>query len=146
MPEPASAATILAFDYGLRRIGVAVGQTVTGSASPLPPLPNGALGPDPERIRQMVREWRPSVLVVGLPLRLDGNPSEMSVAATAFAKSLECFDRPVVLVDERHTSAEAGAELKRARQAGTRGRIRKEHVDAAAAVLIAERYLEHSIT
>lgn len=142
MPEPASAATILAFDYGLRRIGVAVGQTVTGSASPLPALTNGAAGPDLEKIGHMVREWRPSVLVVGLPLRLDGSPSEMSDAATGFAKSLECFERPVILVDERHTSAEAGAELRGARQAGIRGRIRKEHIDAAAAVLIAERYLQ----
>ncbi len=142
MPESAAAAAILAFDFGLRRIGIAVGQTVTGSASPLPTLANGAAGPDLEKIRRMVCEWQPSVLVVGLPLSLDGSASEMSDAATRFAKLLECFEKPVILVDERHTSAEAGAELRHARQAGTRGRIRREDIDAAAAVLIAERYLQ----
>jgi putative Holliday junction resolvase len=142
MPEPAAAATILAFDYGLKRIGVAVGQTITGSASPLATVSNRATGVDLAEIGRLVREWRPAVLVVGLPLNADGSPSDMSRAATAFATSLECFARPVLLVDERHTSAEAGAEFKKARQAGQRGRVRRERIDAAAAVLIAERYLQ----
>lgn len=142
MPEPAAAATILAFDYGLKRIGVAVGQTITGSASPLATLSNRADGVDLAEIERLVREWRPTLLVVGLPLNADGSQSDMSRAATAFATSLECFARPVVLVDERHTSAEAAAELKQARQAGQRGRVRRERIDAAAAVLIAERYLK----
>lgn len=141
MPEPAAAAVILAFDYGRRRIGIAVGQTVTGSASPLGTLANGPAGPDLERIARLVDEWRPDRLVVGLPLAPDGSASDMSRAALAFAAELEVFGLPVARVDERYTSREAQAALKDARRAGTRGRIHKEDIDAAAAVLIAERYL-----
>ncbi len=141
MPEPALAATIVAFDYGRRRIGIATGQTITGSAGPLGTVANGPSGPDFERIGRLVHEWRPDRLVVGLPLGLDGNDSDMSLEAKAFARELARFELPVELVDERHTSAEAGAELKSARQSGGRGRVRKEDIDAAAAVLIAERYL-----
>ena len=142
MPEPAAAAVILAFDYGFKRIGIAVGQTVTGSASPLGTVANGPAGPDSDRLARLVREWAPAVLVVGLPLNADGSASDMSRAARAFASELGSrFGLPVAEVDERHTSREAQAALKEARQAGTRRRVRKEHVDAAAAVLIAERYL-----
>jgi len=141
MPEPAPAATILAFDYGRRRIGIATGQTITGSAGPLGTVANGPSGPDFERIGRLVREWRPDRLVVGLPLGLDGSESGISLEAKAFGRELARFELPVELVDERHTSAEAGAELKSARQSGGRGRVRKEDIDAAAAVLIAERYL-----
>jgi putative Holliday junction resolvase len=141
MPEPAVAASILAFDYGRRRIGVAAGQTVTGSAGPLGTIANGDSGPDFERIGGLVREWRPDRLVVGLPLAFDGSDSDMSRAAKEFARELARFGLPVELVDERHTSAEAGSELKQARRSGGRGRIRKADIDTAAAVLIAERYL-----
>ncbi len=141
MPDAPAALTILAFDYGLRRIGVAVGQTITASASPLGTLLSTADGPDFVRIDALLREWRPDRLVVGLPLQADGNDSDMSRAARAFAADLGRFGLPVDCVDERHSSQEAQATLKRARQSGSRGRIRKEHIDAAAAVLIAERYL-----
>lgn len=141
MPDAQTPATLLAFDFGLRRIGVAVGQTVTGSASPLGVVLNGANGPDFERIEALVREWRPNLLIVGQPLSADGEPSEMDVPIKAFAAELGRFELPITLVDERFSSLEAAAKLKAARQAGSRGRIRKEHIDAAAAVLIAERYL-----
>ncbi len=141
MPEPCSPATFIAFDFGLRRIGVAVGQTVTGSASPLGAVANGDAGPDYERITALVREWRPDGLVVGLPLHADGSPSEMERPVRDFAASLGRYQLPVELVDERHSSQEAEAHLKQARQQGSRGRIRKEDVDAAAAVMIAERHL-----
>lgn len=141
MPDGAAAATVLAFDFGQRRIGVAVGQTITASAGPLGTIANGAGGPDLERIAGLVREWRPDRMLVGVPLDPDGGDNDMSRAARAFAALLSRFGLPVELVDERHTSAEAGATLKEARQAGNRGRIRKEDIDAAAAVLIAERYL-----
>jgi len=144
MPDAPAALTILAFDFGLRRIGVAVGQTITASASPVGTLLSTADGPDFDRISALVREWRPDRLVVGLPLQADGSDSDMSRAARAFAAELARYDRPVDCVDERHSSQEAQATLKQARQAGSRGRIRKEHIDAAAAVLIAERYLAGS--
>lgn len=136
MPE-----TILAFDFGLRRIGVAVGQDVTGSASPLGIVANGEDGPDHERIAALVKEWRPTTLVVGMPCHADGSDSEIQVPVRAFAEQLQAYQLPVEMVDERHTSQEAQKVLKDARAAGSRGRLKKEDVDAAAAVLIAERYL-----
>ncbi|MDJ0940849.1 MAG: Holliday junction resolvase RuvX [Woeseiaceae bacterium] len=142
MPEQEAPATIIAFDYGQRRIGVAVGQTVTGSASPLGVVANNSdNGPDFARITEMINEWRPTGLVVGLPLHADGSASEMEKPVRAFAEALARFDLPIELVDERHTSQEAEQTLVRARQAGSRGRIRKQDIDAAAAVMIAERFL-----
>ena len=136
MPE-----TILAFDFGLRRIGVAVGQDVTASASPLGTVANGESGVDHERITAIIGEWRPSVLVVGMPTHADGSPGAMTDAVDAFVRELAQYGLPVRTVDERYSSIEAEQVLKRARQQGSRGRISKEDIDAAAAVFIAERYL-----
>ena len=141
MNEAAAPASILAFDYGTRRIGVAVGQTVTGSASPLATLRNGDGGPDFASIENLVREWRPDQVVVGQPRQAHGSLGAVGEAAVAFGKVLERYDLPVVMVDERGSSREAEAVLRGARKAGPRGRIRKEQIDAAAAVFIAERYL-----
>ena len=141
MPEPGVPTTILAFDFGLRRIGVAVGQTVTGSASPLGVVANGDTGPDQQRIAALIDEWRPTRLVVGLPLHADGSEGTMAEAVREFVNQLERYALPVECCDERLSSREAEQTLKRARQAGSRGRIRKTDVDAAAAVVIAERYL-----
>ena len=136
--------TVLAFDYGLRRIGVAVGQTITASASPLGVIDNHADGPDLAKIAALIDEWRPGLLVVGMPAHADGSPSEMQNYVRAFVAELSGFDLPVETVDERFTSLEAEAKLKEARAAGARGRISKEAIDSAAAVLIAERYLAAS--
>jgi len=136
-----AARTILAFDFGQRRIGVAVGQDVTGSASPLGVIANRDGGIDHERIAALVREWQPTGLVVGMPFHADGSDSEIQVPVKAFVGELARYGLPVATVDERYTSIEAERVLKDARQAGTRGRISKEMIDAAAAVFIAERYL-----
>ena len=136
--------TILVFDFGLRRIGVAVGQDVTASASPVGIIRNDDDGVDHDRIRALIAEWQPATLVVGLPLRADGTRGDITAAAQAFAKDLECHGLKVETVDERYTSIEAERVLKNARQQGSRGRISREDVDAAAAVLIAERYLSQS--
>jgi len=141
MPERPSPETIVAFDFGLRRIGVAVGQDITGSASPLGVVSNGEKGPDFERIATLVKDWRPNRLIVGIPLHIDGSPGELEPSIREFVAALERFERPIDRVDERHTSQEAEQMLINARQAGSRGRIKKEHIDAAAAVFIAERYL-----
>ena len=140
-PELSRPATILAFDFGLRRIGVAVGQTVTGSASPLGTIANRDSGIDREAIESMIREWRPDVLVVGMPAHADGSASEMQKPVEAFIEELRSFDMPVETVDERYTSVEAERVLKEARASGSRGRISREEIDSAAAVFIAERYL-----
>ena len=140
-PDSDSPETVLAFDFGLRRIGVAVGQSITNSASPLQVVGNGDKGPDFDAISRLIREWRPSSIVVGLPLHADGSPGEMQVHVEGFIGDLARFALPIVTVDERYTSLEAEAVLKNARAAGTRGRISKEMIDSAAAVIIAERYL-----
>jgi len=133
--------TILAFDFGIRRIGVATGQRVTGSASPLAVVANGEQGPDFAHIGRLVAEWHPTRLVVGLPIHADGTPSETGALAQRFIEELGRFGVPVDAVDERFSSIEAEHLLREARARGSRGRIRKHDVDSAAAVLIAERWL-----
>jgi putative Holliday junction resolvase len=133
--------TILAFDFGLRRIGVAVGQTVTASASPLCVVANSEKGPDFEAISRLIDEWRPSRLIVGWPLHADGSPSELQLQIDDFVRELWRYQLKVDKVDERHTSIEAENALKNARAGGSRGRISKETIDSAAAVFIAERFL-----
>jgi putative Holliday junction resolvase len=140
---PATPETIIAFDFGLRRIGVAAGQQVTNSASPIGVVANGDAGPDWNRIGELIREWSPQRLIVGMPFHADGSSSEMSDIVLAFVAALDRFDIPVVTVDERHTSMEAEERLKRQRSEGLRGKISKKSIDAAAAVLIAERWLKN---
>ena len=140
-PDLPAPRTIICFDFGLRRIGVAVGQDVTGSASPLGVVANRDDGVDHDRIDAILREWKPTLLVVGMPSHADGSPSEMQEQVGAFIEELRRYELPVDTVDERYTSIEAERVLKQARATGTRGRISKDMVDAAAAVLIAERYL-----
>ena len=142
-PDSSGHETILAFDFGLRRIGVAVGQTVTGSASPLGVVTNGMEGPDWNRIEQLIKEWGAARLVVGLPLHVDGTRSDISALAEKFVAELDRFSLPVATIDERYSSAEAEQALIAARKHGTRGRISREAIDAAAASLIAERWLRN---
>ncbi len=137
----ANAKTILSFDFGLRRIGVAVGQAVTGSASPLGVVAHRDSGIDHRRIEALVEEWQPDALVVGMPARADGSPSDLAPRIEAFMAELGRYGLPVETVDERYTSREAENALKHARAAGARGRITREAIDSAAAVFIAERYL-----
>lgn len=133
--------TILAFDYGLQRIGVAVGQDVTASASPVGVVANGADGVDHDRIRAIILEWQPTRLVVGMPFHADGSPGAMTAAVEAFIEELAQYGLPISEIDERYSSLEAENALKNARRQGSRGRISKQDIDAAAAVFIAERYL-----
>ena len=138
---PATPETILAFDFGLRRIGAAVGQQVTASANPLAVITNGESGPDWVAIDALVREWQPARIIVGMPAHADGSPSEISKYVNEFISELGRFERPVETEDERYSSLEAEELLKSERAAGLRGRIRKEMIDSAAATLIAERWL-----
>jgi len=140
-PERRSHETILAFDFGLRRIGVAVGQTVTASANPVGVIANGAAGPDWQKLRELISEWGAARLIVGMPLHVDGSRSEISARVGDFIAGLERFALPVEAIDERYSSAEAEQMLIAERKLGARGRLRKEMIDAAAATLIAERWL-----
>ena len=131
---------VLAFDYGRRRIGVAVGQSVTGTASAVTTLMT--TGPELEAaLRKLIAEWRPDTVVVGLPLNDDGCGGELDSEIREFANRLAAIaDRPVALVDERLSSVEAHERLVAGRRAGRR-RIRKTDIDAEAARVIAERWL-----
>lgn len=135
--------TIIAFDFGLRRIGVAVGQQVTNSSNALETIANGESGPDWLRIDEIIREWGPQRLIVGMPLHADGSPSETSERVSSFVAELDRFELPIETVDERYSSVEAQAVLKSKRAGGLRGRISKESIDSTAAMLIAERWLKN---
>jgi putative Holliday junction resolvase len=127
--------TLLGFDFGPRKIGVAVGQTLTGSATPLTTLRSLRDQPDWERIERLVREWRPSAAVVGLPYNMDDTETEIAPRARRFARQLEGrFGLEVHLVDERLTSIEARRQLGK-------GATSREVVDAMAAKLILETWL-----
>ena len=134
---------ILAFDFGRRRIGVACGDTVSRAASPLGAVPSGPGGPQWSRIDAVMRDWRPTALVVGLPYNADGSESGSAAAARAFAAELgRRYGLPVELVDERYSSIEAEERLRSARASGMRKRrVTKDAVDAAAACVILERWL-----
>jgi putative Holliday junction resolvase len=141
---PDTPETILAFDFGLRRIGVAVGQQITASANPLTVVANSTQGPDWPHIAKLVNEWRPARLIVGMPLHADGTGSETAALVRAFVADLGRFDIDIDTVDERYSSVEARHLLQEERAQGLRGRISKEMIDSAAATLIAERWLKRT--
>jgi len=141
-PSKVSGHTILAFDFGERWVGVAVGDTETRLASPLGMFEAG----NPERriaeVEALVREWRPERLVVGLPFSLEGAEHAMTRRARRFARQLQArFRIPVDLADERLSSAAAESSL---REAGRGGRRHKQSVHAIAAKIILQSYLDES--
>jgi putative holliday junction resolvase len=100
--------TFLAFDFGMKSIGVAVGQTITDSAAPLHVLKAKIGLPDWKQVEKLIDTWKPKALIVGLPLNMDGTEQPMTLHAKKFAKRLEArFQCPVHLVDERLTTWEA---------------------------------------
>lgn len=145
MPEaPASApsARVLGFDFGTRRIGVAFGQRITGTAQPLVVIANGPAGPDWPGIERALREWRPDAAVVGLPLALDGGEQLASQRARGFAAELARRSGvPVHLHDERMSSIEASRRFAAARQSGQRRQRDAALLDAIAAQVIVENFL-----
>jgi putative Holliday junction resolvase len=136
MPETA-ARTVLAFDFGSRRIGVAVGEPELGSAHPLPGI--AAAGEARfAAIGRLLAQWRPARLVVGLPLAANGSAHDMTRRAERFARQLRGrFHLPVELVDERYTSVEAAQRLRGRRAA-------RLAIDSVAAQLILEQYFDAS--
>jgi putative Holliday junction resolvase len=138
-----SARTILAFDFGLKRIGIASGDTITSTAAPRTAVRVLNNEPDWNAIQHEVDAIQPQILVVGVPYNADGSPSPLTTAARHFAAALERrFGLPVKHVDERWSSLEAGALLKGRRASGERRRrVRREDIDSAAAAVILERWL-----
>jgi putative Holliday junction resolvase len=134
--------TLLAFDFGHRRIGVAVGQTLTGTANALMVV-SVAAKPDWHTITGIIEEWKPAGLVVGLPLAADGGDTDMSKDARRFGRRLEGrYGIPVFYEDERLTSYSAEERFVDARARG--GMRRKEAAlkDALAAQIILENWLQ----
>ncbi len=133
---------VLAFDYGTRRIGVAAGQTATGTAGAAGTV-DVAGAPDWAALERCVRDWSPDRLLVGLPYNMDGTETPLTGSCRAFASELaRRFGLPVELVDERLTSAAAQADLRDARRSGARTRrVKREDIDANAARLILETWL-----
>lgn len=133
----------LGFDFGLRRIGVAVGSRATGSATPLGAIPCREGQPDWTAIQAFISEWQPDLLVVGLPYNSDGSDTDMSRAARRFGNRMGSrFGLPVEFVNERLSSNEATRRLVEARRRGARGRIRKQDVDQVAASIILQTWLD----
>jgi putative Holliday junction resolvase len=140
LPEARGPAGLIAFDFGLRYIGVAVGDTQTRLAHPLEFIDAEANAARFARVAALIAEWQPATLVVGLPLDAEGGDHDMTRRARRFAHQLEGrFRLPVVLVDERLTSAEADAVL---RSRGRGGRDHKQDNHAIAAQLILQAYLD----
>ena len=134
---PDAVSTALGFDYGARRIGVAVGNALTGTARALEVIANGAQGPDWPRVDALMREWQPQILLVGLPLTMEGEEQKNSAAARAFAARLdEKYKLPTQLVDERLSSREAARRFAQRRAGGQARRKHAAALDAVAAEII----------
>ncbi|HEX6833765.1 MAG TPA: Holliday junction resolvase RuvX [Rudaea sp.] len=139
----ANVTTLLGFDYGARRIGVAIGNRIAHTARALAVVANGAQGPDWKQVDTLVREWRPELLIVGLPLTLDDGEQHNSRAARAFSEAIAArYSLPVELVDERSSSREAAKRFAARRASGAAKRKQAAALDAVAAEIIVERWLE----
>ncbi|MRR08580.1 Holliday junction resolvase RuvX [bacterium] len=145
MPDGADAipsGTVLAFDFGLKRIGVAIGEMMLGQARPLATIAQEANDARFAAIGRLIEEWQPATLIVGLPLTVDGEEHEMSARCRRFAHQLEGRYRlPVRLVDERFSSVTAEERLA---GRGLDWRQRKQAVDAEAATVILQDWFDHA--
>lgn len=132
---------VLGFDFGTTRIGVAVGQTITRTASPVTTLSAHHGQPDWSAVAALIKDWQPVALVVGLPSNMDGTPGQTTEAARRFAQQLEGrFALPVQLADER-LSSRAAEELLADSHLSRKRRHDKRAVDAFAAQVILEAWL-----
>ncbi|MDR2508116.1 MAG: Holliday junction resolvase RuvX [Candidatus Accumulibacter sp.] len=143
MPDFASfpGGTLLAFDFGEKRIGVAVGESALAQAHPLTTLRHKNQDERLTAIGALIREWKPAALVVGRPVALDGEPHAMTARCVRFANQLRRhFALPVAFAEERLSSVEARARL---REGGHSSRSAKTYVDALAAQIILQHYFEN---
>ena len=132
--------TLLAFDFGTKRIGVAVGNTLLRQANPLITIADEKTGTRFAGIEALLKEWQPSALVVGLPGNDDGTPHELTALCRRFANRLKGrFNLPTILVDERYTSLAASAQLK---EEGIHGMKQKNLIDQYAAQQILQAYFD----
>lgn len=127
----------MGFDFGLKRIGVAIGQTVTRTASPQTIVKSRDGVPDWAHITQLIEHWNPAAIVVGLPMHLDGSEQPFTQSARKFGQRLHGrYQRPLFFIEEQLSSHEAEQRLKSRAQANTQ-------LDAHAAQIILENWLSH---
>jgi len=149
MPENGSAGTpsntissVLGFDYGKKRIGLATGQTITGTASPLITLEQVDGNPDWTAIAQEIRQWRPQALIVGMPYHTDGSENAMTAAVRQFACELKKrFGLPVFEINEALSSQQAETILKKKTKIGQHN---KQEIDKMAAAIIVQNWLDQN--
>ena len=143
--------TLLAFDFGLKQIGVAYGQTLTNSATGLTTIKASDGVPDWTIVQSVLNEWRPNLTLVGLPLNMDGSESELSARARKFARRLQGrFAVDVLMVDERLTSREARSIIREGQEESGRGQPSRNkrkgqdltQIDHLAAALILRSWLD----
>lgn len=134
--------TALAFDFGTRSIGCAVGQSITGTAQALPAFKAQDGIPSWEAIEKCLKEWQPDIIIVGLPLNMDGTEQDLTLRARKFANRLHGrFGIKVELQDERLTTTEARSEIFD--RSGFRA-LKKGKVDGISACLILESWFENN--
>lgn len=139
-PIPRSVKTVLGFDFGLKRIGVAVGQLVTKTATPIATLQAQDGAPSWADIEHLIGEWSPDLLIVGLPVHMDGTEQALTRAATRFGNRLKGrFQLPVEWVDERLTSYEAEKQITDLKKSAHNDKL---SVDSLSAQLIVEQWFE----
>jgi putative Holliday junction resolvase len=145
MPDAGQRGTVLAFDFGEKRIGVAVGEWALRQAHPLVVIHGEANADRFAAIAALISEWQPANLVVGLPLSLDGAAHAMTARATRFANQLRGrFALPVAYADERLTSVEAAERWRESGHSAKSTKGKKIPLDALAAQIILEAYFEQA--
>lgn len=138
MPE-----SLLAFDFGHRRVGIGLGITITRTAAPIYTIEYRDQDQLWSEIQSLVTEWRPQLLVVGMPKHLNGDVHELTKPIQRFASQLEKrYNLPVEFIDERLSSQEASARLKLQRQGGRKKRVSKQEIDRQSAAILAENWME----
>lgn len=140
---------VLGFDFGMKHIGVAVGQTVTHTAKPLSTLSAKDGMPNWEEIDQCIKNWQPKILLVGLPLNMDGSEQAITFAAKKFGNRLQAHTKlPVEFVDERLTSWEAQNRWEESRTQQGKNRIlrknKKQKLHGMSAVILIEQWMNKS--
>lgn len=140
MPDALPAGTLLAFDFGTRRIGIAQGSSLLQHARPLTTIDDEKTDTRFAKIAALLAEWQPAALVVGLPCHDDGMPHELTALCRRFANRLKGrFNLPVILLDERFTSTAASEQLT---QAGVYGKKQKALIDQYAAQQLLQAYFD----
>jgi len=142
MPSPSKITTLMSFDFGLRKIGVAVGQQLTQTASALPELPAKEGKPQWDTLTALIQEWQPDAFVVGLPLNEDGTENELTKRAKKFGNRLHGrYGLPLFTVNEHLSSYDARDQI---RQYSGRAAKSGRYIDSIAAVLILETWFSES--